>query len=62
MRSSSVPRRVTFGYALDVPDRGVLVATADTALMVLGAELQWSRLPPDVRELLPVSPDPVRLF
>lgn len=57
-----VPRRVTFGYALDVPERGVLVATAETALMVLGAEFQWSRLPPDVRDLLPVSPDPVRLF
>jgi acyl-CoA thioester hydrolase len=57
-----VSRRVTFGYALDLPEAGVIVATAETAMMVLGPEFQWSRLPPDVRELLPVSPDPVRLF
>lgn len=57
-----VPRRVTFGYALDLPEQRVLVATAETAMMVLGAEFQWSRLPPDVMALLPVSPDPVRLF
>jgi len=57
-----VPRRVIFGYALDLPERRVLVATAETAMMVLGAEFQWSRLPPDVMALLPVSPDPVRLF
>jgi len=31
-------------------------------MMVLGPEFQWARLPGDVRELLPVSPDPVRLF
>lgn len=57
-----VPRRVTFGYALDLPERGVLIATAETSMMVLGAEFQWSRLPPDVKDLLLVSPDPVRLF
>jgi acyl-CoA thioester hydrolase len=57
-----VSRRVTFGYALDLLETGVMVATAETAMMVLGAEFQWSHLPPDVRELLPVSPDPVRLF
>jgi len=57
-----VPRRVTFGYAIDFPESGVMVATAETTMMVLGAEFQWSRLPAEVRELLPVSPDPVRLF
>ena len=57
-----VSRRVTFGYALDLPERGVLLVTAETAMMVLGAEFQWSRLPADVRDMLPVSPDPVRLF
>jgi len=57
-----VSRRITFGYAIDLPEAGVTVATAETAMMVLGPEFQWSRLPPDVRELLPVSPDPVRLF
>jgi acyl-CoA thioester hydrolase len=57
-----VSRRITFGYAIDLPEAGVIVATAETAMMVLGPEFQWSRLPPDVRELLPVSPDPVRLF
>lgn len=57
-----VPRRVTFGYALDLPESGVLLATAETAMMVLGAEFQRSRLPAEVRDLLPASPDPVRLF
>jgi len=57
-----VPRRVTFGYALDLPETGGMVATAETAMMVLDEEFQWSRLPPDVEGLLPVSPDPVRLF
>jgi acyl-CoA thioester hydrolase len=57
-----VPRRVTFGYALDLPETGVLLVTAETAMMVLGDKFQWARLPPDVSHLLPVSPDPVRLF
>src|SRR6185503_17005139 len=33
-----VPRRVIFGYALDLPEQRVLVATAETAMMVLGSE------------------------
>jgi acyl-CoA thioester hydrolase len=57
-----VSRRLTFGYALDLPERGVLLATAETAMMVLGAKFQWSHLPPDVKALLPLSQDPVRLF
>jgi len=55
-------RRITFGYLLDVPSREVVVATAETAMFVLGRELTPSRLPPDVLVLLGAEPDPVRLF
>ena len=55
-------RRITFGYLLDVPSREVVVATAETAMFVLGRELTPSRLPPDVLALLPAEPDPARLF
>lgn len=57
-----VPRRVVFGYALDLPEPGTLLATAETSMVVLDAALKWSRLPAEVAALLPVSPDPVRLF
>ena len=57
----NVSRRICFGYAVDRAD-GALLVTAETSMMVLGPEFQWARLPGDVRELLPVSPDPVRLF
>ena len=55
-------RRVSFGYAVDRPEAACLLVTAATSMMVLGPEFQWARLPEDVRDLLPVSPDPVRLF
>lgn len=55
-------RKVTFGYALDLPGSGVVVATAETGMMVLGADMALSRLPREVMELLPAHPDPVRLF
>ena len=58
----SVPRRVRFGYALELSDRGTLIATAEVALLALGADFSFSRLPPDVLALLAVEPDPVRLF
>ena len=58
----NVSRRISFGYAVDRPGDDALLVTAETSMMVLGAEFQWARLPADVRELLPVSPDPVRLF
>ena len=58
----AVPRRITFGYALDLPEEGKLLVTAETAMMVLGADFTWSRLPPEVLALLPPSVDPVRLF
>jgi acyl-CoA thioester hydrolase len=54
-------RRVTFGYAVEHADDGRLLATAETALMVLDAEFNWARLPPAVAESLAVTPDPVRL-
>jgi len=56
-----VPRRVVFGYAVDCPDRGTLLATATTSMMVLGADFSWARIPAHVVERLPVAPDPVRL-
>ncbi|HEU5218066.1 MAG TPA: thioesterase family protein [Gemmatimonadales bacterium] len=57
-----VSRRVTFGYAVDCPERSSLLATAETSMMVLGADFSWGRLPPEVASLLGASPDPVRLF
>ena len=57
-----VPRRITFGYALDLPEPGTLVATAEVALLALGADFALSRIPPEVLALLPAEPDPVRLF
>lgn len=58
----ALPRRVSFGYALDLPDRGTAVATADISLFALAADFSLTRLPPDVLALLPAEPDPVRLF
>ncbi|MGQ0704323.1 MAG: acyl-CoA thioesterase [Gemmatimonadales bacterium] len=58
----AVSRRITFGYLLDLPDRAVQVATAETAMMVLNAELSLARLPDEVFRLLTPEPDPVRLF
>src|SRR6266545_503149 len=40
-----VSRRISFGYALDLPDRNTLVATAEIALLALGADFGLSRLP-----------------
>lgn len=55
-------RRITFGYALDLPDSGTLLATAETGMMVLSEDFTPTRLPEDVLALLPESPDPCRLF
>lgn len=54
-------RRVTFGYAVEHAESGRLLATAETSLMVLDPEFNWSRLPAGVAERLVVSPDPVRI-
>jgi acyl-CoA thioester hydrolase len=54
-------RRITFGYAVHQADSGRLLATAETSLMVLDQDFQWSRLPPGLAAQLQVSADPVRL-
>jgi acyl-CoA thioester hydrolase len=58
----SLSRRITFGYCLDLAESGTLVATAETAMMVLGADFSLARLPEAVLQLLPASADAVRLF
>jgi acyl-CoA thioester hydrolase len=54
-------RRVEFGYAVEHADNGELLATAMVALMALDESLALSRLPDDVRGVLQVVSDPVRL-
>ena len=54
-------RRVSFGYAVEHQDDGRLLATAAVDLMALDATMALSRLPEEVRRLLPPSPDPVPL-
>jgi acyl-CoA thioester hydrolase len=54
-------RRVSFGYAVEHQDDGRLLATAAVDLMALDAAMALSRLPEEVRRLLPPSPDPVPL-
>jgi acyl-CoA thioester hydrolase len=54
-------RRVVFGYAVDLAG-GALLATAETAMMVLDAGMDLSRLPQELLARLPQTPDPVRLF
>ncbi len=58
----ALSRRITFGYALDLPERNELIATAETSMFVLGRDLRPARLPPEVLALLPAQSDPVRLF
>lgn len=54
-------RRVIFGYAVERPDDGQLLATAQTALIAMDANHVVTRLPTQVREKLVPAPDPVRL-
>lgn len=54
-------RRVTFGYAVEHDETGVLLATATTDLFVLDASQRLSRFPDDVFARLAPIPDPVRL-
>ncbi len=54
-------RRIVFGYAVEHDERGELLATASTALLVMTADFAFSRLPDDIAaRLLPIS-DLVRL-
>lgn len=54
-------RRVVFGYAVDRPDDGRLLATAETALIAVDANHVLTTLPPAVREKLVLAADPLRL-
>jgi acyl-CoA thioester hydrolase len=54
-------RRVVFGYAVDRPADGKLLATAQTALIAVDSTYALTTIPPGVREKLVVVPDPVRL-
>jgi acyl-CoA thioester hydrolase len=54
-------RRVVFGYAVDLAG-GALLATAETAMMVLDAGMELSRLPQELLARLSQTSDPVRLF
>lgn len=54
-------RRVEFGYAIERPEDGVLLATARTVLIALDASHRMSRIPPAVHERLQVTADPVRI-
>jgi acyl-CoA thioester hydrolase len=54
-------RRVEFGYVVEHADEERLLATATIALMALGRDMRPTTLPPRVREVLRVVPDPVRL-
>lgn len=54
-------RRVVFGYAIDRPADGTLLATAQTALIALDGGHHMSSIPDLVRSRLGAVPDPVRL-
>jgi acyl-CoA thioester hydrolase len=54
-------RKIVFGYAVEHEERGELLATATTALLVMSSEFTFARLSPDVAARLHPIPDPVRL-
>ncbi len=54
-------RQVIFGYAVDRPADGALLATAYTALIALDRTHSMSSIPPHVRQCLRPTPDPVRV-
>lgn len=54
-------RRVTFGYALDRPDDGRLLATAQTSLMAVDSTHVVTTIPTAIRAKLLPATDPVRL-
>jgi acyl-CoA thioester hydrolase len=53
-------RRVVFGYMVDRPADGRLLATAETTLIALDSHHALSTIPSDVRAKLHPTPDPVR--
>jgi acyl-CoA thioester hydrolase len=54
-------RRIEFGYAVEHDERGELLVTASTALLVLTSDFTFSRLPEAVARRLHPVPDLVRL-
>ena len=54
-------RRIDFGYAVEHAERGELLLTASTALLVLNAEFAFARLPEEIAARLRPISDPVRL-
>lgn len=54
-------RRVEFGYAVERPAEGALLATARTVLIALDHSQRMSRLPPEVQDRLQVTQDPMRI-
>jgi acyl-CoA thioester hydrolase len=54
-------RRVEFGYAVEHAGDSRLLATATVALLALDRLLDLTRLPAEVRQVLRVVPDPVKL-
>lgn len=54
-------RRVVFGYAIDRPDDGRLIATAQTALIAVDSTHALTTIPAHARGQLVAVPDPVRL-
>jgi acyl-CoA thioester hydrolase len=53
-------RRILFGYAIDL-GQGELLASATTAMYSINEDQRPTRLPPQVMQLLRVTPDPIRL-
>ena len=54
-------RRVSFGYAVEHDETGLLLATATTDLFVLDTKQRLTRFPENVASRLVATPDPVRL-
>ena len=54
-------RKVEFGYAIEYAEDARLLATATTSLLALDSTMALSRLPQQVREVLRVVTDPVKL-
>lgn len=54
-------RRIVFGYAVEHDERGELLATASTALLVMSADFTFARLPGEIAARLHPIPDLVRL-
>jgi len=54
-------RRISFGYAMQRPADGRMLATAQTTLIALDSHHALSTIPPGVRARLVPTPDPVRL-